>query len=446
MKNEDKQFDDFLRSRFEDRTFEQKDHYWTNAREIISTHRKAQRRGILTFSFSALVLASLSAALLWNNSTTTPIAASGIQETSYDTQVNPLPVNNIGEATANADASQANNSSSVTVNDGKKRNSGKTKPAAAKAQNNHAVNGRGETSSVAMLASFTPAAGNASISNTGNNVNDNTTGDRTSGNPAKAAVAKAKRSNKGIVKTGNASALTEETKRNDRVTSAQMGSRFYRPLAPTTLTLDSFTKKAALLDYTSRDQKSFFTIEAGLNYYNAGSETLKSFNFHGGLRYYYFVSPKIGFSTGLGYSRIHQNAGTRTYKDIDYSFGQQARETRITTQRLDYIELPLDVHYRVNGNHFATAGATASYAIMSGEYVEYSSGGTNGTRSNKNLNAVNKFDVQLHLGYNYILNNRYTFSAGYYFGLMDISKNSAFKSNQFDRNSGIRFTLGYKLF
>lgn len=463
MKNEDKQFDDFLRSRFEYRTFEQKDKYWTNAQELISEHRKSQRgRGILAFTFSAMVLVALSAALLWKNNTGSPEAsAQGTQEQSYTAQVNPNPVNNIH--TANGAANE-NSSNTLAVNAGTSRHhhNGHSPHASAARQSKQHNNGTSHNadnthntakgSSVAVLASYTPSAGNTlSSGNAPGNTNASIAGHNRAADKAAATKAsKGKRYGQhkfaGNNIAADGEALDGEAKRNEYVTSLSIGSRIYKPLAPGRVVADTFNKKAALLDYTVREQKSFLTVEAGLNYYNPGSKAFKPLNVHAGLRYYYFVSPKVGLSAGLGYSRIHQNAGTRTYKDVDYGFGQKAIETRITTQRLDYIELPLDVHYRVSGNHFATVGAMAAYAIQAGEYVEYSAGGTNGTRSNSNLSAVNKLDLQLHLGYNYLLNNRYTFSAGYYFGLMDVSKNTAFKSDQFDRNSGIRITLGYKLF
>jgi len=461
MKNEDKQFDDFLRSRFESRTFEQKDKYWTNAQELISEHRKSQRgRGLLTFTFSAMVLVSLSAALLWRNNTGSPEAAvQDTQEHTYTAQVNPNPVNNIHTASG---AAQENSSNTVAVNAGTSRHhNGHNTQASATRPSTQLHNGTShnagnthhadKASSVAVLTSYTPSSGNNGHLSSGN-ANATIAGhNRSADKTAAGKASKGKRYGQhkpGNNNTTDGDMLDGKAKRNEYVTSLSIGSRIYnyKPYTPSRVMADTFNKKAALLDYTVREQKSFLTVEAGLNYYNPGSEALKPLNVHAGLRYYYFVSPKVGLSTGIGYSRIHQNAGTRTYRDVDYGFGQQAIETRITTQRLDYIELPLDVHYRVNGNHFATVGAMAAYAIQAGEYVEYSAGGTNGTRSNSNLSAVNILDLQLHLGYNYLLNNRYTFSAGYYFGLMDVSKNTAFKSNQFDRNSGIRITLGYKLF
>jgi hypothetical protein len=40
MNKEDEIFDDFLRSKFEGKTFENKPHYWQNAEKLIAQHRK----------------------------------------------------------------------------------------------------------------------------------------------------------------------------------------------------------------------------------------------------------------------------------------------------------------------------------------------------------------------------------------------------------------------
>jgi hypothetical protein len=417
MMNEDKQFDDYLRSQFGQKQFEQKDRYWVNAQNMIDAQRRGRSKALLAFTFSAVVLVSLSVGLLWKLSdkasnevalvanTSTLSAAQAMADAS-------LSLNGPG----NAMGSNGNSNTQATNNSKKSpANPSITSQAAATA------------STVAVLTSYTSAQPITSVTQKADRTTHKSKAEK------RAAKLGDKNTREAATKTNNASAME------------MIGSRFFRSSIPSKNAIDSFSKKDITLAYSIRQQRSFLTTEAGINCYNLNKDVLNSFNFHAGLRYYYFVSHKIGLSAGIGYSRQHQDLVTRTYRDIDYSFGQTAVETKITTMRLDYIELPVSMHYRVNGNHFATIGAMMNYAIRSSEYVETGST-SNGTRDNGYMEAINKFDVQLNLGYNCLINDRYTFSAGYYFGLMDVSNNTAFKSDKFDRNTGIRLSLGYKLF
>lgn len=413
MKNEDQQFDDFLRSAFEHKTFEQKDQYWENAQELIRAKRKGRSPAFMAFFFPAVVVVALSAGMLWNTDYT-PVTEANQDHQTHNKLITPATIAASGNTAAGSTPETAGTS-------------GSTQPENTPDQQ-HQSNPNNEKLPVAMLASYAASTGNGRADIPGR----------------KASVAA--RSAKHPGKKASRLIAAEEARRNEALETGMIDSRFYRPLGQGTFALDSFNKKDAFLAYSIRQQKNFLTAEAGINCYNTGNGLQQAINFHAGLRYYYFVAPKTGISTGLSYSRIHQDLAPRTYRDIDYSFGMQATETRITTLRIDYIELPVDVHYRVTGNHFATAGALVGYAIQSGEYVEYNGGSANSARSNGHMDAIHKWDVQLHLGYNYFLNNRYTFSAGYYFGLMDVSGNAAFRSDKSDRNTGVRFTLGYKLF
>lgn len=416
MMNEDKQFDDYLRSQFGQKQFEQKAHYWVNAQNMIAAQRRSRSKAFLTFTLSTVVLVSLSLGLLWKISDNT----SGEVALTPDTNtaaITALPadatLSNHESTNESANASGSNGRQAAKASD-------RTVNPASDVNSNSIQSGN--TSSVAMLASYIP--------------------DQSASAGQKTALSKQKSK---AYKRADKKSKESVTKTNHATAMEMIASRFLRSSIPSKNTVDSFNKKDVALAYSIRQQRSFLTAEAGINCYNLNKDVLGSFNFHAGLRYYYFVSPKIGLSAGIGYSRQHQDLATRVYRDVDYSFGQTAVETKITTMRLDYIELPLSMHYRVTGNHFATIGAMTSYAIRSSEYVETGSS-SNGTRDNGYMEAINKFDVQLNLGYNYLINDRYTFSAGYYFGLMDVSNNTAFKSDKFDRNTGIRVSLGYKLF
>jgi hypothetical protein len=223
--------------------------------------------------------------------------------------------------------------------------------------------------------------------------------------------------------------------------------RSYTPLSLHAIQMDSLSKREAYLKAAeSQSQKRFLTLEGGLNAYNIKESTSSFVNFHAGIRYYYYVHPKIAFSAGLTYSRLHENLGERNYKNISYSFGAIVNNTSIRTIRLDYADLPIAVHYAVFNKHHISAGATVSYLIQSTELVKTQSETINEKRDNGYKQAINPYDVQLNMGYLIFLPKGFNLSVTYNYGLLDISKNATFKSTDFNRNSGFRITLGYKLF
>jgi hypothetical protein len=203
-------------------------------------------------------------------------------------------------------------------------------------------------------------------------------------------------------------------------------------------------KTKAYIDHAAQDQKSFLALEGGINWSNP-QPSFSSFNTQIGLRYYRYISPKIALSTGLTYARIHQHLPARSYANTDYDFGKKASAIRITTQRLDYIELPVSVLYQFKPKHSITAGIAVGYVIQSSDKVEDQ---TIGTVSNQHgyLTAINRWDTQLMLGYQYQLTPSVWMRTSCHMGLMDISNNAAFKQSETHTNKGLRLTLGYKIF
>jgi hypothetical protein len=168
-------------------------------------------------------------------------------------------------------------------------------------------------------------------------------------------------------------------------------------------------------------------------------------NGHIGLNYYHFIAPKIALSAGLTYARLHQNLPTRTYQDVNYDFGKTAAATNITTQRLDYIELPVSVFYQLAPKHFVTSGVSLGYVLQSKDKVEDPA--TNKTTFETGyLNAINRWDAQLNIGYQYMFTRNLWVRATYHYGLMDISNNNLFNQTETNTNKGFRLTLGYKVF
>ncbi|MES2779109.1 MAG: porin family protein [Bacteroidota bacterium] len=398
MNRNDEQFDEFLRSQFKQKTFEMKGQYWSNAQQMIATHRATAGQGMLNVVLSGIVLVALSVGLLWN-SANTPSAA---KQEKPAFLASTLPLESNTHVVLSANITSPNEPAHTVISN--------TSPT------NSSVSGNTSQPKNAERAS-------------------------SQAKPQKRFVQQ-QRTRKSVLAEQNTIATASDEQVILNVTSdiVYINGKLFHPIKGVQKGLTTDLKRPDFLTYAANRSKGFLTIEGGVNSYNLSSTV----NFHGGLRYYRFISPKFALSTGLTYSRLQQNLDARVYRSVDYSFGQNSNETKITTVRLDYIELPVAAYYNIKGNHYIQAGATLGYAFQSHDLIE-----TNGSKENSSngyLDGINKVDVQFNIGYTLMIQNRYTLSASYYMGLIDVTKNTSFHSDKTDCNNGVRLTIGYKLF
>lgn len=408
MIENDKQLDDFLKSGFESKVFEQKSVYWENAQRLIMNNRKGNSN-ILTYTLSVVVLVSAVAAL-WVSNTNAPLSAK--QESSSPSYTAPVAIN------ATTPASTRENQSAVAVS------------TVSESVTINAIN-----NPVAEPETPATSINETRVSNTSNTQPSKT---------ATPSVIAAPTNIKSVTPENNATFIAENaehaafTSRNSDLFITEIQSKHYRPLTVKNMLTDTFNKKDFYQRYSQQNNRSFFSIEGGITYYNAAAV-----NVHGGIKYNYFITPKLGINTGLTYSRLSQDI-SRTYQNIDYGFGQNDQTTTIRTKRIDYVELPVNLLFNVSNNHFVSLGTHLGYAIQSKDMVT-ATGSSKDTNSSGYLNAINRWDIQLNAGYSYSITKQWIVSANYYVGLKDVSKNNVFKNANFDNNNGLRLTIGYQL-
>lgn len=399
---EDELFDDFLRSKFESKEFTNKPHYWQNAQEMITQGRKNNTSFRPIIVGSIVLLSILSFGLLFKSTSSVhqsdanTLTASSVSVGTSTTSTYALtstPVNNVSDnnntsfteqPALNTEAGDSKNeTNNINTPNPTRNESGITKPRHPKRQKNN-------------------RSQNNTTVDANNTVHPNTT-------PQVIDI--------------NGKTLTTVN------TSTQ---------AP------AFNKTNAYVAYAAKAQKSFIAIEAGINAYNAGNDFVNSINGQIGVRYYRFVSSKIGLSTGLTYARLHQNLPSRSYEYTNYDFGKTASALMITTQRLDYIELPVSVSYQLAPKHALIAGVSLGYVIQSSDNLVDETG--NQTQQTGYLNGINRWDTQFNLGYQFNLSQNLWIRTSYHMGVMDISDNTIFKQTETNTNKGLRLTLGYKVF
>jgi hypothetical protein len=194
-----------------------------------------------------------------------------------------------------------------------------------------------------------------------------------------------------------------------------------------------------------RKSNEFKLLEAGATFYNPSGEVLDNFNFHVAAKYGFHIGRKTDLTLGVGYSRLHQSKGTRTYNVISYDLGEQISTNGVNTVRLDYIDLPVTVYYALHGRHGLSGGFAFSYLVRSADLLKKPDQTKYNINTNGYFGAFAPFDVQLNIGYTYMLRPRIMLSASYNQGVIDITKNNIFRSDSYNTNSGARFTIGYQL-
>lgn len=207
------------------------------------------------------------------------------------------------------------------------------------------------------------------------------------------------------------------------------------------------TTAAYLANHNRNRNKNSLSVEAGLNYYNNGAHWYTPVNFHCGLLFSRYVSPRVSLHTGVLYTRINQDLPVRNFSATDYTFGALPVAITIRTNRLDYIEIPLSIGFNITPKHMVSAGASYFYLLQSADLVTTydATGSSKEQKDNGHVSVFSTDDIQAHFSYRYIFNRYLYASAGYYMGLTDITNDARYGIRKQDKNSGLRLSIGFNL-
>lgn len=420
MSSEQNRFDDFLKRKLDSKEFAFDEEYWLSAKKMIADSRKNKRRRFIAFIIPSIVFVFVSAGILLtepeSKKSQQKLALQESPITSIDKQEIFLKVNTLIENSKTKNVTHIlSNIKNTTIENHKTHSS--------KAKNNNIR----KQSHISKHNTSAAVANSVAINST----------------------------NKSLAQQDRELSITltsnEESSpiNNNKISSPHLiDSKQYSPLSPSIILFDSLSKKYAYMkEHDKQLQQRLLTIEGGLNCFNpANGSLIDALQIHAGIRYFYFIHPKIALSTGITYTRLNENLSERSYKNITYGFGETVRTTSIKTLRLDYAELPLNIHYAFAKNHFINAGVSFSYLIQSAELIKTQNETVKEKHDNGHKQAINSYDAQVNFGYMAFLPKGFNIALNYHYGLMDVSKNESFKSNTFDRNSGLRLTVGYRLF
>lgn len=391
MNLEDKQFDDFLKAKFGQKQFELKPQYWQNANKMIQASRGASSSVIITVSVALVAFVSVVIALLFNQN---PSAANQNTVNSASSQSILLASTNNGIPPINKVSANTSEQTQLIEN----------------------------STNVKSIASNEPKV---STLNTSNPISK----------PRKPMGSRKAMNNTSLEKPTNIDEVINIKQQQDII---ELTTKIFkkRSVGNTPNQAQEAQASSAYIKHIAPQQKLFLTATAGMNIQNGINATSS-------LIAGYYIQPKIAIIAGVGYARLNQQLGSRVYNEVSLGFGQDVKQTRITTQSLDYVLLPIGIQYDVCNNHHITGGAQLGYVLQSTDLVERNN---LSTTENGYLKAINRTDIQLTAAYRYDLTRKLSISAAYHFGLRDVSNNQFFNTTITNRNQFISLSLGYKLY
>jgi hypothetical protein len=391
MSIDNKQFDDFLNAKFAERQFEQKAEYWEKAKAMLPSKSNIFfTNELITLSVSLLLITGLTLGMWSTNSSL-----------HADNTITQIPTFATSVENFSVEKTTFNQAETTALN----------------SENNSTDNKQPKLSN------------NSEVIPVSNNAND-----KQPKRPAKSA----RKAQKEYIETKSAEA-------------ADFGLVKYPDVALTELSGNTVATNKLTLPVSGLKQpssvierkltginkyRSYLAGEMGANFYGNNL----AWGYHAAIKYHAFLNTCLGISAGIGLSQLATQIPTRTIHDIDYTFGKIDNSLNIATQSIQYIELPVQLHYKISGNHFLTATAQAAYALQTNNQIWYNNNAAEKKLATGYRNGINQFDYQIGLGYTYHF-NRFYLNGQYLLGMSDVLNNSGIY-----RNNGIRITFGIKVY
>jgi hypothetical protein len=426
MKKDDDQFDDFLRNKLPDTPLDFEPQYWHKAQELISKERANKKRFGL---FMLIAIISSVSFIAFNFHTSshhkTALYQAESQENTPSSEniITPVPTHSV----SNLDIQESNDIDVYVTQEATEIIPQQNLKPISLQQNIVTPKSNNNASSSNLLSS------NISSSNI---LSNNILSDNISNNNTPYSL-----SNDKVLVNPTATEYPDHEITPRLVSGVQIPTRLIKQIDFPTYNINE------LIEFTSQRQinkRHFTTLEAGLTYYNAKTFSVDPLNFYVLAKRVYNLNGFVSVSAGIGYSRLHQSEGKREYQKVSYDFDKVIEVTGINTIRLDYIELPVNIYYHLQPKHHLSVGASIAYLIQSEDLIKQQTDLSYSQNVNGYYAPYQRFDATVNLGYSYLINTKWIGSISYHQGLIDITKNTPFKSDTYNTNSGLRIGLGYQ--
>lgn len=167
------------------------------------------------------------------------------------------------------------------------------------------------------------------------------------------------------------------------------------------------------------------------------------------LDYARVLHPRFKLHTGIGYVQRGQLQSDQYYRSTNYGFGFETVLTTISPQKLHFLEVPLYGEWKIKARHSLMMGGSllqlmnVSSQISSRTQDDFgiSNGQAESTWGYKQ--GFISRDVSLMVGYKYYLGSGFHLDLRSQYGLRDLTEQSFFENQSFDRNIRVQIGLSY---
>ncbi|WP_417600571.1 porin family protein [Owenweeksia hongkongensis] len=209
---------------------------------------------------------------------------------------------------------------------------------------------------------------------------------------------------------------------------------------------NNFTPEA----FKKFDSKSSFYLEVSPVFSGSYNANNVGVGWHAGLGWERAIGEKFQFNIGLGYT-VQNGVGIENNSDsVFYNFGKEVVETQEVNRRLDYVELPVNISYKLNERNMVELGMYAGYLVNVSRDVdkEISKFKTEtqyeSTKESGYQKEFKRMDYGFSLGYRYRLTPALSVGLHYNLGLVDITKNTQGDYLQRHTNQNTRVVFRYR--
>jgi len=209
---------------------------------------------------------------------------------------------------------------------------------------------------------------------------------------------------------------------------------------------------------TNTPKKQYLNVEAGGNYllgWNAKKgKDGQGLNWFAGFNYGRYVCPKTSISLGIqmyNISNIKQPFYLISTKE--YGFGSKNIYTRVSSNQLYYVAIPLKLNYSINSSNVIGLGFNAAYLVNAENTIEKYYLLDNEEKSISSSTSYNKgiykgtrmTNLMLSAHYKTQIGNRIGLNLEFNYGLTDLFNNTDLVKTE-EKPMGARVSLTYTLF
>ncbi len=209
---------------------------------------------------------------------------------------------------------------------------------------------------------------------------------------------------------------------------------------------------------TSTPKKHYLNVEVGGNYL-LGWDAKKGkdgqgLNWFFGFNYGRYICKKTSLSLGIqAYNLANIKQPFYLISEKEYGFGSKNIYTRVTSNQLYYIAIPLKLNYAINSWNSIGLGVNAAYLVNAENTIEKyylldneeKSIGSSTSHTKGIYKQTNMTNIMLSANYKTQLTNRIGFNLEFNYGLTDIFKNTD-NIKTAEKPMGVRLSLTYTLF